>query len=196
MNARVSVQNRRHQEKPTEPITIHPRYGIIWERAMRVRREVSQLLEGPWTRRRFKNMLEDCVCCAAFEVYKHLYAQANGEYADAARHWEVAQGIVEYELPMLLYHPTKGLKRASSREKAAGEVLPIVQTQLAQYRKIVEDRYARRDHDVLDNRVRARRSLHPKRPPARLVEHQIQELFRWIEEVIDIAIEEYELQSV
>ena len=151
-------------EKPVEKMPLHVRRDtIVFQRAHRVFGEVTSIIEGPTTRTQFKDHIEALLTEAGCAFCDYLYAEANGKRAEAVRRWEEVQGLVEYELPMCLLRPVKGLKQRRSRERAAMAVVRIIAAEMPDYRQHVEAMYAK-------VRPRTRVVMGPRRATASVVE--------------------------
>ena len=157
-------------KKPVETIPLHIQRGVmIGQRARAVRSRLGSLLERPFTRTGFTNAIESLLTDAGFTFCRYVYAKANGKHREATRCWDEVQGIIEYELPMVLLHPVKDLKSRKSRERAAAKVLPIIKAEMAQYKKRTEEMYL----DWKD--------LHLNKPLNRPDKSRFEEFFRWVE---------------
>ena len=94
------------------------------------------------------------------------------------RCWDDVQGIIEYELPMVLLHPVKDLKSYKSCQHAVDKVMPIIKAEMAHYRTIVHEVYTKQHFFHVKR----------KRPLKRPDESHLREFFPWIEDVVITAL--------
>lgn len=160
------------------PVPLHIQRGsFIRSRLTNIHIILGSLPTGPLTRTEFRNRIEYVVGNAVSEWCDYLYAVANGKRLQAKRHWEMVQGIVEYELPLALLLPVKDLKGTKGREHAVKAVMPIIKAEMAGYRRSIEEKY-----------TKLWKVLHRKNPLKgplnRPDESRLQEVFPWINEVV------------
>lgn len=159
------------------------RSGIILQRVHGVLDAVAAIRQGPLTRTRFKNYMEALIGTAACRFCQYLYAAANGKRAQAARHWDEVQGMVEYEISLGLLLPVKKLKKWSSREKAVQEVLPIIKAELVGHTKWVERQYAESGRKSPEGSYEWQ-AFHLTKPLVRPTKSLFQEFFTWVDWVM------------
>ena len=160
------------------------RDSIVFQRAQRVVGEVTSIIEGPATRTRFKDHIEALLTEAGSAFCDYLYAKANGKRAEAVRRWEEVQGLVEYELPMCLLRPVKGLKQCRSRERAAKAVVRTIAAEMPDYRQHAETKYATFRPCATGKGLRAVQRPPLSKPIRRPEKSRFQEFFPWVEGVI------------
>lgn len=192
----AQVKGKLVARKPVEKIPLHVRREtIVFQRAHRVFGEVTSIIEGPATRTCLKDHIEALLTEAGSAFCDYLYAKANGKHHEAVRRWEEVQGLVEYELPMCLLRPVKGLKQRRSREKAAKAVVRIIAAEMPGYIRRAETPYATLRSGAIDKGVRAGKRHRPTKPVKRPDKASFRDFPLWIESVITTTFEVEEIHG-
>jgi hypothetical protein len=142
------------------------------------------LLEKPFTRTAFKNHIKSILTEAALVFCQYLYAAANSKRADAARYRDQVQGMVEYELPMGLLHPTRNLAKRSTREKAVKEVMSIIEAEMAHNKRVVERMYTKWGRKASEKNSCEWKAFRLKKPLVRPAASCFEEFFQWTADVV------------